>query len=164
MIYQTHKPLPPGLSSESPVYKVQNVHLWHDLTYQGGNGSQHREEQILPRMLQIIEESREFLVVDLFLFNGYTHKDQQFPAVSRELSDKLIAQKIAYPAMDVVFITDEVNTNYGSAPNPLLEEMKAAGIKVILTDVNALRDSSCLLCRMADLYAVVWADRYRLDS
>ncbi|MEK5240131.1 phospholipase D family protein [Paenibacillus sp. FSL L8-0470] len=149
MIYQTHKLLPPGLSSESPVYKVQNVHFWHDLTYQGDNGSQHREEQILPRILQIIEESREFLVVDLFLFNGYTHKDQQFPAVSRELSDKLIAQKIAYPAMDVVFITDEVNTNYGSAPNPLLEEMKAAGIKVILTDVDALRDST-------PAYSAVW--------
>lgn len=38
MIYQTHKLLPPGLSSESPVYKVQNVHFWHDLTYQATTG------------------------------------------------------------------------------------------------------------------------------
>lgn len=149
MIYQTHKPLPPGLSYESPVYKVQNVAFWHDLTYQDDRGMEKREEQILPRMLQIIEESREFLIIDLFLFNDYTHKDQQFPAVSRELTDKLIAQKKAYPAMDIVFITDEVNTNYGSAPNHLLEEMKKAGIKVILTDVDELRDST-------PAYSAVW--------
>lgn len=149
MIYQTHKPLPPGLSYESPVYKTDNVSFWHDLTYQDGSEGGGREEQILPRILQIIEESRQFLVIDLFLFNDYIHKDQQYPAVSRELTDKLIAQKTAYPVMDIVFITDEVNTNYGSAPNPLLEEMKSAGIKVVMTDVDALRDST-------PAYSAVW--------
>ncbi|NQX47125.1 phospholipase [Paenibacillus tritici] len=149
MVYQTHKPLPPGLSMESPAYKVDKVDFWQDLTYQDSSGAQAREEQILPRMLEIIEESRQFLVIDLFLFNGYTHTDQQFPAVSRKLTDKLLAHKAAYPGMEIVFITDEVNTNYGSAPNALLEKMKAAGIKVILTDVDDLRDST-------PAYSAVW--------
>lgn len=149
MIYQTHKPLPPGLSYESPVYHADNVSFLHDLTYQTGDGDEEREEQILPRILQIIDESRQFLVIDLFLFNDYTHKDQQFPAVSRKLADKLIAHKAAYPAMDIVFITDEVNTNYGSASNHLLEELKSAGIKVVITDVDALRDST-------PAYSAVW--------
>lgn len=149
MIYQTHKPLPPGLSTESPAYKVDTIAFWHDLTYQDNSGAEVREEQILPRVLQIIEASRQFLVIDLFLFNDYTHQDQQFPAVSQELTDKLIAQKTAYPGMEIVFITDEVNTNYGSAPNHLLEEVKSAGIKVILTDVDALRDST-------PAYSAVW--------
>ncbi|SEU13193.1 phospholipase D family protein [Paenibacillus sp. NFR01] len=149
MLYQTHKPLPPGISYESPVYKVHDVHFWHDLTYRDGSADGGREEEILPRILQIIEESRQFLVIDLFLFNDYTHKDQQFPKVSRRLTDKLISHKAAFPAMDIVFITDEVNTNYGSAPNPLLEEMKAAGIKVIITDTDKLRDST-------PAYSAVW--------
>ncbi|MFD1903554.1 hypothetical protein ACFSQ7_04520 [Paenibacillus rhizoplanae] len=149
MLYQTHKPLPPGLSVESPAYKVNTVAFWHDLTYQDNSGKQAREEQILPRILKIIEESRQFLVIDLFLFNNYTHTDQQFPAVSRQLTDKLLAQKAAYPAMEIVFITDEVNTNYGSAPNALLDELSAAGIKVILTDVDDLRDST-------PAYSAVW--------
>ncbi len=149
MIYQTHKPLPPGISYESPLYKVDDVHFWHDLTYPDGSADGGREEQILPRILQIIEESRQFLVIDLFLFNDYTHKDQQFPAVSRALTDKLIAHKAAYPAMDIVFITDEVNTNYGSAPNHLLEELKAAGIRVVITDTDKLRDST-------PAYSAVW--------
>ncbi|WP_379157052.1 phospholipase D family protein [Paenibacillus sp. sgz5001063] len=149
MIYQTHKPLPAGISYESPVYKVDHVSFWHDLTYPDSSGNSQHEEQILPRILQIIDESREFLVIDLFLFNNYTHKDQNFPAVSQELADKLIAQQSAHPDMEIVFITDEVNTNYGSAANPLLEKLKAAGIKVILTDVDPLRDST-------PAYSAVW--------
>ncbi|MRN54219.1 phospholipase D family protein [Paenibacillus monticola] len=149
MIYQTHKPLPQGISYESPLYQVNHVSFWHDLTYADGSPTGKQESQILPRILQIIGESREFLVIDLFLFNDYTHKDQLFPPVSRTLTTKLIAQKLAYPEMDIVFITDEVNTNYGSAPNALLEEMKAAGINVIMTDVDALRDST-------PAYSAVW--------
>jgi len=149
MVYQTHKPLPPGISYESPVYNVKNVSFLHDLTYPDGSATGKQESQILPRMLQIIEESRQFLVIDLFLFNDYTHKDQDFPAVSQEMTNKIIAQKEAYPNMDIVFITDEVNTNYNSAPNPLLEQMKNAGIHVILTDVNSLRDST-------PAYSAVW--------
>ncbi|OKP78148.1 phospholipase [Paenibacillus sp. P3E] len=149
MIYQTHKPLPAGISFESPVYQVDKVSFWHDLTYPDKSGREQHEDQILPRILQIIEESRQFLVIDLFLFNHYTHKDQHFPAVSQELADKLVTQQAAHPDMEIVFITDEVNTNYGSAPNPLLEEMRAAGIKIILTDVDPLRDST-------PAYSAVW--------
>lgn len=149
MIYQTHKPLPPGLSYESPLYKAEGIRMWQDLTYQDGSAHGQREEQILPRILQIIEESRQFLVIDLFLFNGYTHEDQQYPAVSRQLTDKLIAHQAAHPSMEIVFITDEVNTNYGSAANPLLEDMKNAGIRVVMTDVDDLRDST-------PAYSAVW--------
>lgn len=148
-IYQTHKPLPPGISYESPVYRVQNLNFLYDLTYPDGSPDGAQESRILPRMLEMIEESREFLVVDLFLFNDYTHKDQTFPQVSALLADKLIAHKQNHPGMDIVFITDEVNTNYGSAPNPLLERMTAAGIPVAVTDVDALRDST-------PLYSAVW--------
>lgn len=51
--------------------------------------------------------------------------------------------------MPIFFITDEVNTNYNSAPNPLLENMKRAGIQVVQTDVDPLRDST-------PIYSAVW--------
>lgn len=149
MIYQTHKPLPPGISYESPLYHVNHVSFLQDLTYPDGSEIGKQEVEILPRMLQIIEESRQFLILDLFLFNDYSHRDQQFPAVSLALTDKLIAQKKAYPDMDIVMISDEVNTNYGSSPNHLFEKLEAAGINVILTDVDGLRDSS-------PPYSAVW--------
>ncbi|WP_244280933.1 hypothetical protein [Paenibacillus jilunlii] len=45
MIYQTHKPLPAGISYESPVYTADRVYFWHDLTYQDQSGTQQREDR-----------------------------------------------------------------------------------------------------------------------
>ncbi|WP_145028033.1 phospholipase D family protein [Paenibacillus sp. Y412MC10] len=149
IVYQTHKPLPPGISYESPLYHVDQVRFYRDLTYPDNQGQVIHEPQITNRIMQIVDESREFLVIDLFLFNDYKHKGQKFPTVSKDLADKLIAHKKQYPQMQIVFITDQINTNYGSAPNPLLEAMKAAGIQVVVTDVDPLRDSN-------PIYSAVW--------
>lgn len=149
MIYHTHKPLPPGLSYESPVYRTDNVSFWYDLNVADGSEYGRHEGQIFPRMLDMIGEARQFVIVDMFLFNAYIHEGQHFPPIAEQLTEKLIEQKRAYPGMDIAFITDEVNTNYDSAPNELLEAMKAEGIRVVVTDVNALRDST-------PAYSAVW--------
>ncbi|MCM3261471.1 phospholipase D family protein [Paenibacillus lautus] len=148
MIYQTHKPLPNGISYESPVYQ-SDVKMWIDLTYPGPDGQPVHDQEIGPRIGQIIDESRKFLVIDMFLFNGYAHKDQTFPKVSEELAHRLVTHKKNHPDMDIFFITDEVNTGYGSYTPPEFESMKAAGIHVIVTDVNRLRDST-------PAYSAVW--------
>ncbi|MBE7898904.1 phospholipase [Paenibacillus polymyxa] len=150
MLYQTHKPLPPFVSYESQEYSTNEVNFWTDLTYPTGDGStvQH-EGQILNRMLGIIDEAQQFIVIDLFLFNDYKHKGQHFPEVSAQMTQHLIAKKKAHPEMPIFFITDEVNTNYNSAPNPLLENMKQVGIQVVQTDVDPLRDST-------PIYSAVW--------
>ncbi|MGG1939179.1 phospholipase D family protein [Paenibacillus polymyxa] len=150
MLYQTHKPLPPFVSYESQEYSTNEVNFWTDLTYPTGDGStvQH-EGQILNRMLGIIDEAQQFIVIDLFLFNDYKHKGQHFPEVSAQMAQHLIAKKKAHPEMPIFFITDEVNTNYNSAPNPLLENMKQVGIQVVQTDVDPLRDST-------PIYSAVW--------
>ena len=123
--------------------------MWVDLTYPGLDGQPVHDQEIGQRIGQIVDESRNFLVIDMFLFNGYTHKDQSFPKISEELTQRLVAHKKKYPDMDIFFITDEVNTGYGSDPVPELEAMKAAGIQVIITDVNRLRDST-------PAYSAVW--------
>ncbi|KAF6634783.1 phospholipase D family protein [Paenibacillus sp. EKM208P] len=150
MLYQTHKPLPPFVSYESQEYSTHEVNFWTDLTYRTGDGSTAQHEgQILNRMLGIIDEAQQFIVIDLFLFNDYKHKGQRFPEVSAQMADHLIAKKKAHPDMPIFFITDEVNTNYNSAPNPLLENMKRAEIQVVQTDVDPLRDST-------PIYSAVW--------
>ncbi|WP_433944383.1 phospholipase D family protein [Paenibacillus sp. SN-8-1] len=149
MIYQTHKPLPAGTSYESPLYSVDNVDFLYDLTYPDGKGGFHQERHIFDRMLQMIGEAREYVVLDLFLFNDYVHKGQSYPDVSGEMTSRLLAQKQKYPRLQIVFVTDEINTNYDSAPNPLLEQLKQAGAQVIITDVNPLRDST-------PAYSAVW--------
>ncbi|MNH88951.1 hypothetical protein D3C73_414660 [compost metagenome] len=149
MIYQTHKPLPAGVSYESPLYTVDHVDFLYDLTYPDGKGGFHQERHIVDRMLQMIREAHEYVVLDLFLFNDYVHKGQIYPDVSGEMTHTLLAQKKKYPQLQIVFVTDEINTNYDSAPNPLLEQLKQAGAQVIITDVNPLRDST-------PAYSAVW--------
>lgn len=149
MIYQTHKPLPAGISYESPLYTVDHVDFLYDLTYPDGKGGFHQERHIVDRMLQMISEAHEYVVLDLFLFNDYVHKGQIYPDVSGEMTRTLLAQKKKYPQLQIVFVTDEINTNYDSAPNPLLEQLKQAGAQVIITDVNPLRDST-------PAYSAVW--------
>ncbi len=149
MLYQTYKPLPAGISYESPEYRVDEVAFLHDLTYPSTDGQMEHEQQIFQRMLQIVEEAEQFVVVDMFLFNNYQHKGQHFPPVSVEFTDALVAKKRQHPDMQILFITDEVNTNYNSAPNELLEQMKQAGIEVVITNVDPLRDST-------PVYSAVW--------
>lgn len=94
MLYQTYKPLPSGISYESPEYRVGQVQFLNDLTYPSADGQMEHEQQIFQRMLQIVEDAEQFVVVDMFLFNNYQHKDQHFPPVSTEFTDTLVAKKI----------------------------------------------------------------------
>ncbi|MCM3174076.1 phospholipase D family protein [Paenibacillus sp. MER 99-2] len=149
MLYQTYKPLPPGISYESPEYRTDQVQFLHDLTYPSEDGLMEHEQQIFQRMLQVVEDAEQFVLVDMFLFNDYQHEGQRFPPISAEFTDAMIAKKNQHPEMDIWFITDEVNTNYNSAPNPLLQQMKQAGIHVVITNVDPLRDST-------PVYSAVW--------
>ncbi|MCZ4141188.1 phospholipase, partial [Escherichia coli] len=66
-----------------------------------------------------------------------------------QFANALIAKKKQHPDMPILFITDEININYNSAPNPLLERMKQAGIEVVITNDDPLRDST-------PIYSAVW--------
>lgn len=94
MLYQTYKPLPAGISYESPEYRVDQVEFLHDLTYPSSDGQMQHEQQIFQRMMQIVEEAEQFVLVDMFLFNNYQHKGQNFPPVSSEFTEALVAKKI----------------------------------------------------------------------
>ncbi|MEW4372110.1 phospholipase D family protein [Paenibacillus kandeliae] len=151
MIYQTNKPLPAGVSYESPVYSVDHVNFYYDLTYPAaGSGDRFTQKRhIYERVLKMIDEANQYVVIDMFLFNNYVHNGQKYPSLSEGLANKLIQRKKEKPDMQMVFITDEVNTDYNSTPNPLLEQLKQAGISVVMTDVDPLRDST-------PVYSAVW--------
>lgn len=149
LLYQMNKPLPEGISYESPVYRTDQVDFLYDLTYPAQTREFTQDRQIFDRTLEMIQEAEQFIVIDVFLFNDYTHEGQQYPKVSAKLAKTLIERKQAAPELDIVFITDEVNTNYGSSSNALLESMEKAGIRVVITDTDPLRDST-------PIYSAVW--------
>ncbi|MGM0922841.1 MAG: phospholipase D family protein [Bacillota bacterium] len=148
VIYQSYKPLPENISYEGDIHKVEDVNFLYDLTYKI-EGRVEADQMIFDAVFKAINEAEDFIVIDLFLFNGYYDRWETYPKLSKELSDRLLKKKKANPEMEIVFITDDINTSYGSHASKELEAFKDAGIDVVISDMNALRDSN-------PLYSSVW--------
>ncbi|NIK79151.1 phosphatidylserine/phosphatidylglycerophosphate/cardiolipin synthase-like enzyme [Paenibacillus castaneae] len=146
-VYHTKKPLPDGISMEGPIHYVtdKDIRFLSDLTYKGqGQGEQLMEQTIFEHVFQAIKEAKQFIVIDMFLYNGFYKKGQSFPPLSSTLTEALIAKKREYPELSIVVITDDINTSYGSHPSPDLVRLRASGIETLVTDVDPLRDSNPL--------------------
>lgn len=152
MFWQTTKPLPPGVhvaSTAVPV-PISEAHFLYDLTYQTTQGERRSEQHIFDAAFRQIDAAQQFIVMDFFLINdamGVTSGANQqarplHRKLSRELADHLLARKRAVPALQVLLITDPINDVYGGAPSALLDELRAAGIEVVATNLTALRDSN----------------------
>lgn len=133
------------ISYEGEVHQVpeEAVSFLYDLTYQQA-GKVKREQQLFNHVFKAIDEAEEFIVLDFFLYNDFYDSDMSFPPLSATLTKKLIDKKKEHPEMEIILITDEINTSYGSHENGQFNELERNGIKVLYTDVDALRDSNPL--------------------
>lgn len=138
--YSYRIPVPPGTSKAGPL-RDADFEFIYDLSYQK-DGEMVYERQIFDRVLNMISQAREFIVVDMFLFNDAYDRKNSFPPLSDGLTQALVRQKQAYPDLQIVFITDEINTFYGAYPSKQLETLKDNGIQVIITDLIQIRDSN----------------------
>ncbi len=139
------KPLPQGLSVQTPSRRAAEVRFIADLTYLDPSGTRQVDQQIFDEILETIRAAREQITLDFFLFNEYQGQDrEETRALCRELTDTLVQQKQTHPEIEIVLITDPINTVYGGLPAPHLERLEAAGISVVMTDLNPLRDSNAL--------------------
>src|SRR5690625_2307706 len=146
VIYQhQQKDLPDNISynGEFHLMNDEDVEFLYDLTYQKDNDEVY-EQEIFEELFQIIEEAEDFLILDFFLVNDSSSSERNFPRLSEQLSNKIVQQIKAYPNLQVVFITDPINTTYRSHSNPFLEAMEAAGAEIIYTDLTRLRDTNPL--------------------
>jgi phosphatidylserine/phosphatidylglycerophosphate/cardiolipin synthase-like enzyme len=157
--YQTNKPLPAGLrvaSSWTPV-AAADLRLLIDTTSADPYGRAIVQQQIFDELLRIVAGAREFLVVDMFLFNPWRGAAPQTPSannqplreLSRELRDALLDARRRNPQLRVLVISDPVNDAYGGAPSADFALLRRAGIAVVITDLDPLRDSN-------PVYSVPW--------
>lgn len=149
IIYQSNKSLPKGLSFEGDVYSAEDVQFFYDLTYEKENGKRESEQQIFQRILEAIDEAEDFIVMDMFLFNGFNDGDKKYPDISGKITDKLIEKKLSRPNMKITVITDRINSTYGSHEVPEFRELKENGINVVYTSLVPLRDSN-------PIYSAFW--------
>jgi phosphatidylserine/phosphatidylglycerophosphate/cardiolipin synthase-like enzyme len=139
--------MPAGTDVTAPVleYANEQVRFLYDLTYADAFGRPHHEQRIFDEVFSIIEDADSFIVVDFFLANDLMGASAGVHrALSRQLVDRLIARKNADPKLAILFITDPINEVYGGTTSALLDELRNSGIEVVITDLEALRDSNPL--------------------
>ena len=143
MVWQTHKPLPPGVHITASAMLPENtVRFYRDLTYRTPQGRPVSEQQIFDAVFAQIDAAQHFIVLDYFLINDDMGGDRPLRALSRELVDRLLARKRALPALQVLLMTDPINDVYGGSSSKLFLELQQAGIDVVRTDLTRLRDSN----------------------
>jgi phosphatidylserine/phosphatidylglycerophosphate/cardiolipin synthase-like enzyme len=157
--WQAHKPLPAGTHVASAVCAVpaDGVSFIADITAADAWGRAVVSQGIFEQVLEVVRQARRFIVLDYSLFAGTSTASAPQRRIAAELSDALLARRQALPDLKVLFITDPVNEDYGAAPSPELQLLRAGGVDVVLTDLDALRDSNLLYSSLWRL-ALRWWD------
>lgn len=140
-VYQACKPLPEGIGQEFPLRAASAVTLLTDVTYVDAAGIRHSDQHVFDEVLRLIGQARKAIVVDMFLFNDFSGTNAAPPLrpLSAQLTHALVERKRAVPGLQVVVITDPINTLYGGMPSTHLDALRAAGIEVVVTDLSRLR-------------------------
>jgi phosphatidylserine/phosphatidylglycerophosphate/cardiolipin synthase-like enzyme len=164
------KPMPPGtrLATTSLPVPAAQVGFIADTTAADAYGRPLVSQAIFDEMLAVVHAAREFIVLDYFLFNdeSATASDAAVPirALSKELRDALLAQRRAYPALRIVFITDPINTADTGLPSNDFAMLRAAGVDLVVTDRRRLRDASFLCANLWRMTIGRWRGHGRLES
>lgn len=148
--WNVSKPLPPGMHVDGQLQPVpaQDLRLLFDVTAANARGEQIRSQQIFDAVLALIAGSRDFLLLDYFLFNGQGGPASELNyanglrPLAQQLRQALLARRRAAPDMPILLIVDPINGYYERALPPELAQLRAAGITVIVTDLDPLRDSN----------------------
>ena len=141
--YHAVKPLPQGLSFRSALLPASEVRFLCDQEFLDGDGARHVDQQIFDEVFAVIGRAERLVVADLFLFNDFLGAGPPpHRRLCEELTAALIARKRAVPGLRAVLITDPVNTVYGGLEARHLQRLQEAGIEVVLTRLDRLRDSN----------------------
>ncbi|AKS42049.1 phospholipase D family protein [Wenzhouxiangella marina] len=142
-VWNVYKPLPPGLNASFPPRAAADVEFLVDSTWIDARGQQHQDTEIFERLFEMIDQAEQLIVLEMFLINEFAGQasDGHRP-LSGEVFDRLLAKRASHPSMDIVLITDPFNRLYGGVDAPRLDQLQEAGVLVIETRLEALRDSN----------------------
>lgn len=145
-----HRALPRGLSFTGEVHDATHVAFLADKTWVDDQDVRHSAQQIFDAAFELIERSRKFLILDMFLYNDFQGREQETTRLlSGELTELLVSHQARNPKMTIIVITDPINVVYGSLPSAQFRRLEQAGIKVVITDLTRLRDSN-------PIYSILW--------
>jgi len=141
-LWHSLKPLPDGLAWQSQPLPLENPELWTDTTRHFADGSSRIEHEIFDGIFRLIAQAEQFILLDMFLFNSTGPDDLPLRPLAQQTVDALVARKHARPDIDIIVITDPLNTFYGGSRSALFEQLEQAGIRLVTTRLTPLRDSN----------------------
>lgn len=138
-------PPPNAVAIDFPERDLSTLEFFEDQSWIDAEGNRHLSQTLFNAVFEGIKAAKHLIVVDMFLFNQWqgpvpeTHR-----MLATELSNALVEQQLQFPEMDIVVISDPINTVYGGLSSPHFERLKSAGIHVVLTRLDKLQDSNPL--------------------
>ncbi|NMT64291.1 phospholipase D-like domain-containing protein [Marinobacter orientalis] len=141
-LYHSLKALPQGLAFDGKEQPLINPRLLIDRTLHFGNEEPRLDQEIFAEIFDMIANAQHFVLVDMFLFNDSRADGSRQIPLARQLTDALIARKGAHPGMDIIVISDPINTVYGGTTSLHFQQLRQAGIPVVETRLGPLRDSN----------------------
>ena len=142
MSCSTIKTPPLGVDYESPMRDSDNVEFHYDLTYLDKDGNIRYDRKIWDATYKVVDEAKDYLIVEMFLFNDIYNKDKEhYPEFAKEYTRRIIKKKMENPDLKVYVLSDENNNLYGAFEHPFITDMKKAGIDVIVVDIFKLKDT-----------------------
>jgi len=136
-------PLAVGMAGERQI--SENVQFFHDDSWIDEQGQRQLSQNIFDGWLSSIRDAEKFILLDMFLFNAWQGPaPERHRSLAAEVTNALITQKMAYPDIFILVVSDPINTVYGGLPSSHFESLRSAGIPVVLTDLVALQDSNPL--------------------
>ena len=132
LVCHTLKPLPMGISFAGREHSVEAIRFLKDLTFTDVHGQRHSEQEVFDAVGEMIDRAKTFVLIDMFLFNPYLGEaDMPLRKLSSELTERLIEKKSSSPEIEIVFITDPINTLYGGLEPRHLVQLEEAGIRIV---------------------------------
>ncbi len=146
-VYHIYKPLPEGLSMEGEINRVPSsaVSFLTDYSFIDSKGERQTDQEIFDEIFSLIRGAEDFILLDMFLFNDFLGAEpRKLRELSEELTSLLVQKKKARPEMEIIFISDPINTIYGAQQSEDFLRLRKAGVEVVLTDLKKLRDSNII--------------------
>ncbi|QSP96393.1 phospholipase D family protein [Marinobacter salinisoli] len=141
-IYHSHKALPSGISYQGKPVPLVDPTLHTDTTEHYPDGTEVRQHEIFDEVFRLIAGAKQFVLLDMFLYNSTKPEGVPHRPLAQQLTDALIARKQALPDIEMIVISDPLNTMYGGTSSDWFEQLRQAGITVVVTDLRPLRDSN----------------------
>jgi phosphatidylserine/phosphatidylglycerophosphate/cardiolipin synthase-like enzyme len=158
-VWHSFKPLPEGISYAGELRPALGVQFLADLTFLDAAGERHSEQQIFDELFAMIDAAQRFVLVDMFLFNAAQGRvREEHRALASELTSRLILQQERYPDMQILLITDPINSVYGGLEPENLSRLRQANISVTETKLTPLRDSNPIYSSIWRTFLAVWGN------